>query len=53
MLGTGNTGVTGTGEAGLTSPTGIVECCLVSVSFAAATKAERFLWSVPLSVVTR
>ena len=52
VLGTGNTGVTGTGEAGLTSPTGIAECCSVSVSFTAATKAERFLWSVPLSVVT-
>ena len=40
VLGTGNTGVTGTGEAGLTSPTGIAECCLVSVSFAAATNYQ-------------
>ena len=53
MLGTGNTGVTCTGEAGLTTPAGIAECCLVSAGFAAATKAERFRRSVPLSVVTR
>ena len=53
MLGTGNTGVTSTGEAGLTSPAGIAECCSVSAGLAAATKAERFLRSVPLSVVTR
>ena len=41
VLGTGNTGVTCTG------------CCSVSAGFAAATKAERFRRSVPLSVVTR
>ena len=53
VLGTGNTGVTCTGEAWLTSPAGIAECCSVSAGFAAATKAERFRRSVPLSVVTR
>ena len=53
MQGTGNTGVTGTGEAGLTSPTGIAECCSVSASFSAATKAEWFRWNVPPSVMTR
>ena len=53
MLGTGNTGVTCTGEAGLTSPAGMAECCSVSAGFAAATKAERFRQSVPFSVVTR
>ena len=42
MLGTGNTGMTGTGE-----------CCSASAGFAAVTKAERFHRSVPLSVVTR
>ena len=52
MLGTGNTGVTCTGEAWLTSPAGMAECCSVSAGFAAATKAE-FRRSVPLSVVTR
>ena len=53
MLGTGNTGVTCTGEAGLTSPVGIAECFSVSAGFSAATKAEWFCRSVPLSVVTR
>ena len=53
MLGTGNTWVTCTGEARLTLPVGITECCSVSAGFAAATKAEWFSWSVPLSVVTR
>lgn len=43
--------LTCTGEAGLTSPVGIAECCLVSAGFAAATKAEWFRRSVPLSVV--
>ena len=53
MLGTGNTGVTCAGEAGLTSPASMAECCSVSAGFAAATKAERFRRSVPFSVVTR
>ena len=53
MPGTSNTGVTGTSEAGLTSAAGIADCCLVSVSFAAATKAEWFRRSIPLSVMTR
>ena len=53
MLGTGNTGVTCTGEAGLVSLASIAECCSVSAGFAAATKAERFRRSVPLSVVTK
>ena len=42
VLGTGNTGMTCTGEGGLTSPAGIAECCSVSTGFAAAAKAERF-----------
>ena len=53
MLGTGNTGMTGTGEAGVTSQAGVAECCSASVGFAMATKAGRFRLSVSLSVVTR
>ena len=53
MLGAGNTGMTGTGEVGVTSQAGIAECCSASAGFAAVTKAERFRRSVPLSVVTR
>ena len=52
MLGTGNTGTTGTGEAGVTSQAGVAECCSASAGFAAAAKAERFRRCVPLSVVT-
>ena len=53
MLGTGNTVVTCTGEAGLTSPAGMAECCSVSAGVAATTKAERFRRGVPFSLVTR
>ena len=45
MLRTSNTGMTGTGEAGLTSQPGNTGCCSAAAGFAAANKNQRNLRS--------
>ena len=52
VLRTSNTGMTGTGEAGLTSQSGKTGCCSAAAGFAAANKTERFRRSVPLSIAS-